>query len=605
MSELEWTAEGAPRSRRYGDIYFSREGGLAESRAVFLAGCGLPDAWASRSRFVVGELGFGTGLNVLALLQLWAATRPPGGRLNVMSIEAHPLAPAEASRALEVWPELAAFAEPLLARWPRAPGVTRADWPELGATLDVIVGEVGPALAGWDGRADAWFLDGFSPARNPEMWRDDVLAGVRARSAPSARLATFTVAGAVRRGLAAHGWTVERRPGYGGKRERLEAGLKDLASVGSTPVASDVIVIGAGIAGAAVTRALLAEGRRVTIVGGEPQASSNAAGLVSPRLERGDGLGARLSAQAFRRAVDLYEAEAIGAVLTTGVRRLSDDAAVQAWAQAPGWSPGELVAETAAEAEAALGEAGCATLLMTRALVVEPRRVLETWLAGAARVQAEVGRLERDGRGWRLLDAEGLVVAAAPVVVLAAGWRAEALQPGLGLRPVRGQVSLAPGLTGPAASWGGYCVGASEGLLFGATHDRGDTSEDVRAADHARNLELLRSMLPQLAGRVDLGALQGRAGVRGTTADHLPIVGPLEAGLWVLSGLGGRGFTLAPVLGEHLAAQICGAPSPLPLQLQQTVHPGRFAERAAKRAPRSRGARDALSSDAAVSGAEV
>jgi tRNA 5-methylaminomethyl-2-thiouridine biosynthesis bifunctional protein len=601
---LEWTAEGAPRSRLYGDIYFSREGGLAESRAVFLEGCGLPEAWTGRAGFVVGELGFGTGLNVLALLQLWAAQRPHGGRLHVMSIEAHPLSPDEAARALGVWPELAALAAPLLQRWPRAPGVTRVDWPEIGATLDVIVGEVGPALAGWDGGADAWFLDGFSPAKNPAMWRNEVLAGVTARSAPGARLATFTVAGAVRRGLVAQGWAVERRPGHGAKRERLEARLSAGAPGATLATGGDLIVVGAGIGGAAVTRALLAEGRRVTVVGGEAHASGNAAGLVSPRLERGDGASARLSAQAFRRAADLYEREAASAVLTRGVRRLSKDAAgLGALARAPGWASGELAIETAAETALALSEGGPASLLMARALVVEPRRVLESWLASAVRIRAEVSRLKRDGDGWRLLDGDGVEVVSGATVVLAAGWQATALWAGLDLRPVRGQVSLAPGLTGPAASWGGYCVGAPEGLLFGATHDRDDTGEDVREADHARNLETLRGMLPRLSAQAEGVALIGRAGIRAATPDHLPLAGPLESGLWVLGGLGGRGFSTAPLLAEHVAAQITGAPSPLPLDLQQAVHPARFAERSQRRGRRSRQGGDALSSTSLVSGA--
>jgi tRNA 5-methylaminomethyl-2-thiouridine biosynthesis bifunctional protein len=212
MSDLEWTDEGAPRSRRFDDVYFSREGGLAESRAVFLEGCGLPDAWAGRRRFAVGELGFGTGLNVLALLQLWARTRPSGGRLHVFSVEAFPISPDEAARALAVWPELADLAARLLARWPQAQGVRRIDWPEIGATLDVAVAEAATALRDWDGAADAWFLDGFSPAKNPEMWRDEVFALVQVRSAPGARLATFTVAGVVRRGLALTGSTSSAVP---------------------------------------------------------------------------------------------------------------------------------------------------------------------------------------------------------------------------------------------------------------------------------------------------------------------------------------------------------------------------------------------------------
>jgi len=145
-SPLTWTDDGQPRSRLYGDVYFSTTDGLAESRAVFLAGCGLPDAWRGRGRFVVGELGFGTGLNILALLDLWRREGPAGGRLHVFSIEAHPLSAAEATRALGAWPELADLAEMLTLRWPGAArGVHRVELPELRAILDVAVMDVAPA----------------------------------------------------------------------------------------------------------------------------------------------------------------------------------------------------------------------------------------------------------------------------------------------------------------------------------------------------------------------------------------------------------------------------------------------------------------------------
>ena len=133
-SPVRFDDGGAPHSRRYGDVYFSREGGLAESRAVFLAGCGLPEAWSGRRRFTVGELGFGTGLNIAALLDLWSRTRPPGGQLQVFSIEAHPIAAEDAARALARWPELAPVAGRLTASWPgRARGPHRIEFPDLGA----------------------------------------------------------------------------------------------------------------------------------------------------------------------------------------------------------------------------------------------------------------------------------------------------------------------------------------------------------------------------------------------------------------------------------------------------------------------------------------
>ncbi len=258
-SGLDWTAEGAPRSLRFDDIYFSAADGLAESRAVFLQGCGLPQAWRDRDRFTVGELGFGTGLNILALLDLWRRERAPGRRLSIFSVEAFPLDVQDAARALAAWPELADLAARLLDQWPRrAPGFHRLTFPELDATLDLAIGEAAWALEQWSGTADAWFLDGFSPAKNPQMWRSEVLMGMAAHSAPGARLGTFTVAGEVRRGLQAAGFQIAKQPGHGRKRERLEGRLAGAVSPGQS--APRVAVIGAGIAGASLARALAALG---------------------------------------------------------------------------------------------------------------------------------------------------------------------------------------------------------------------------------------------------------------------------------------------------------------------------------------------------------
>ncbi|MBW8302517.1 MAG: tRNA (5-methylaminomethyl-2-thiouridine)(34)-methyltransferase MnmD, partial [Brevundimonas sp.] len=261
---LVWTEDGAPRSGRFGDIYFSREDGLAETRAVFLAGCGLPEAWRGRRRFTVAELGFGTGLNIAALLDLWRREGPPEGRLHIFSIEGFPLERDEAARALSAWPELADAAGALLDAWPApTPGFHRMDLAGFNATLDLAVGDAVGALAQWSGRADAWFLDGFAPATNPEMWSDPVLDGVAARSAPGARVATFTVAGAVPRGLSERGFVVEKRPGHGRKRERLEARLPGPPPTDRAP---SVAIVGAGIAGAALARAFAPIGAACTVV---------------------------------------------------------------------------------------------------------------------------------------------------------------------------------------------------------------------------------------------------------------------------------------------------------------------------------------------------
>jgi len=577
-SPLAWSEDGQPRSRLYGDLYFSAQDGLAESRAVFLEGCGLPDAWAGRRRFVVGELGFGTGLNILALIDLWRRTKPPAGQLHIFSVEAHPISAQDAARALANWPELSEIAEILLARWPgRALGIHRVDLPELSASLDLAVMDVEPALAGWTGRADAWFLDGFAPALNPAMWRDEVLALVGRRSAPGARAATFTVAGQVRRGLTAAGYAVEKKPGFGRKRERLEARLP--GAMAEAQAARRIAIVGAGVAGAAAARAARALGGEAVVIEAQAPgagASGNPAALVTPRLDAGLGPPAQIFAQAFRRAVALYE-DMPNAIISRGVLQLGDQPRdAERFAKIASsnlFEPGTLEVLAAPDAMA-----------QHAALVVEPQAILDAWVPEI--VHAAVHGLRREGGHWVLLDVDGREICRADAVIVAAAMGSLGLRPELPLRAVRGQASFverfddAPG----AAAWGGYAIPTRTGLLFGATHDRDDAGTEIRPADHERNLATLAGARPQLAARLAGAPLDGRASIRATTPDRLPIAGAAPAeGVFILTGFGSRGFSLAPLLAEHVAALALGAPSPLPAPLADLVDPDRFRRRAARR----------------------
>ncbi|MGV9005573.1 MAG: tRNA (5-methylaminomethyl-2-thiouridine)(34)-methyltransferase MnmD [Brevundimonas sp.] len=586
---LIWAEDGSPRSGRFDDVYFSREDGLAESRAVFLTGCGLPDAWAGRTRFTVGELGFGTGLNIAALLDLWRRTAPTVAHLHIFSIEGFPLQVEEARRALAAWPQLAEVTTTLLDRWPAAtPGLHRIDLPAFRATLDLAVGAVGPALESWQGRADAWFLDGFAPAANPDMWSPAVLTSLAARSAPGARVATFTVAGAVRRGLSDCGFTVAKRPGHGRKRERLEAILSTPARL-DIPAPS-VAVIGAGIAGAAMARALTALGVTATVVeavGTGAGASGFPAALVTPRLDAGDPAIAALGAQALDRAATLY-GTVPGAVLARGVLQLEqaprDAVRFAKVADQSLWPTGTMAVLPAGVAAERLGEpSGTGGLAMAGALALAPALVLDAWLAPTVRIAADVHALERVADGWCLRAADGRAIMTVDRVVLAAGWGSATLLPQgpdwPALAPVRGQADWVAGPSVAPVAWGGYAIPTADGLLYGATHDRGDTDTTARDGDTARNLLTLGTRLPALAARVGAaGPGQSRAAVRATTPDRLPLAGALPGadGLYLLTGLGSRGFAFAPLLADHLAALIMDRPSPLPMDLAARVDPGRI-----------------------------
>ena len=578
-SPVDWRPDGLPGSRLYGDVYFSSEDGLAETRAVFLGGCGLPDAWAGRRHFTVGELGFGTGLNIAALLTLWKRTRPPGARLTVFSLEAHPMTAADAMRALARWPEIAEAADALIAAWPGpARGFHHLDLPAFDAGFDLAVLDAPEALAAWTGRADAWFLDGFAPAANPAMWSPELMAQVARRSAPGARAATFTVAGAVRRGLAEAGFAVSKQPGFGRKRERLEAVLPGAAA---NPPRPTVAILGAGIAGAALARSLRRQGVEPLIfdpAGPAAGASGNAAALMTPRLDAGDGPPARLFAQAFRHAVAAYQATP-GAILARGASHLADNdkdlARFQRIAASPLHDPGALTAEAEA-------------IAIHDGLVLSPQAVVPSWAGPVDR--RPVAALEPSDTGWRPIGEAGDILAEADAVVLCAG-HASTVFADLSLRPVRGQCTVATGATLPqAVSFGGYAIPApskegGDGVLFGATHQRGRTDIAVLPQDDQANLALIAGRLPDLAADLARHPLTGRAAIRAATPDHLPLAGPVpdRPGLFVLSGFGGRGVCVAPLLADHLAATLLGYASPLPADLADAVDPGRFRKRAARR----------------------
>jgi len=578
---LLWTDDGEPRSGRFGDVYFSREDGLSETRAVFLAGSGLPEAWTGRRRFTVAELGFGTGLNIAALLDLWRREGPADGRLHIFSVEGFPLTREEAARALSGWPEIREASEALLAAWPApTPGLHRLDLSGFNATVDLWTGEVEPALAQWSGAADAWFLDGFAPSTNPGMWSEAVFDGIRGRSAPGARVATFTVAGVVRRGLSDRGFAVEKRPGHGRKRERLEAWLPGAVVEASPP---RIAIVGAGIAGTSLTRAFVDLGLTPTVIEAE-RAGAGASGfdaaLVTPRLDAGDMDIAALHASALERARTLYAATP-GAVLAQGVLQLEQAprdagrhakvAAQDLWAER---GMTVLDADACAERLGEPVEAG--GLMMGGALAVRPAVVLEAWLAGAERVTAAVTGLERADDAWRLIGAGGVMVMEADIVVLAGGWGNAALTE-VPLSPVAGQADVVEGVDGGPVAWGGYAVPTGGGLLFGATHDRGVTEPVVSAEASARNLATVEARLPGLAERIAAaGPSRGRVAVRATTPDRLPLAGALAEGLYVLGGMGSRGFCVAPLLAEHVVATAVGAPSPLPRDLADRVRPSRF-----------------------------
>ena len=219
MADVTWNDSGVPVSVQFDDPYFSLDNGLAETEHVFLAGNDLPGRF--RDGFRIAELGFGTGLNFLTTLRAWRKSAV-SGQLVFTSFEAFPMTADDMARALDAFPALEAESRELTERWAGPERIVTLDG---GVTLEVIVGDARRMVPKWAGQADAWFLDGFSPAKNPELWSGELMTSVAAHTVPKGTFATYTAAGFVRRTLSAAGFRVERTAGYGRKRHMTRGQL--------------------------------------------------------------------------------------------------------------------------------------------------------------------------------------------------------------------------------------------------------------------------------------------------------------------------------------------------------------------------------------------
>lgn len=225
---LTWHDGDMPYSTAFGDHFYCQTDGRLECGHVFLAGNGLPERWQNATEFRIGELGFGTGLNAAETWRQWKIHRRPGSHLHFVSFELHPMQASDIDRALSRWPEIDAERKALVALWPNEPkGQVTIDLDDQ-TRLTVVCGDARESLEASDFTFDAWFLDGFAPARNSAMWSAELMQLVFERTRPGGSFATYAAAGFVRRNLIAAGYTVERRPGFAGKREML-CGVKRAA----------------------------------------------------------------------------------------------------------------------------------------------------------------------------------------------------------------------------------------------------------------------------------------------------------------------------------------------------------------------------------------
>ena len=596
---LERSNTGTPFSPEFGDVYHSEDGGLAQARHVFLAGNALPERWRGRDAFVILETGFGIGLSFLAAWDAWRGDAARPRRLHFVSVEARPFSRADLAAALAPFAELAPLARALAAVWPPAlAGFHRLHFDAGNVMLTLLFGDVREMLPQLVARPDAFFLDGFSPARNPGMWSPEVVRELARIAAPHATVATWTVAGGVRAALADAGFRVEKRAGFGSKREMLAGSFEAAAAPREGSARRQAIVVGAGLAGTLAAERLAARDWEVELVDARPARSAAAVGLLRPIANLRDAVNAQASRAAFLFALQHYRAlQHDGYHLDwnrCGVLQLARDddeaARLAAIAQSQAYPPEFLEFVDAGRARRIAGRdvRGPGWWFPDGACVPPGALAIASLARGGERIRQRFGRpvarIEREGAAWRALDRDDRVVAEAPVMVLANGADAKRLAPQarLALSEVRGQVTYM--LPAPAraldvvVSGNGYVAPLPEGgHCAGASYHHDDPDASVRASDHRDNLDRAESMLPGFTSGLDPATLAGWTGFRTTVTDRLPVFGATElAGIHTALGLGSRGLLWAPLGAELLACQLEGEPLPLARDLAGAVSPRRF-----------------------------
>lgn len=618
-------AEGVPYAAAYGDVYHSADGGLEQARHVFLGGNGLPQRWRDAARFSILETGFGLGLNFLATWQARRSHSPADARLHYVAIEKHPFAADDLARLHARWPELAALSAQLRDAWPPlVSGFHRILLDGGRVTLTLAFGDIADCLPQIVMAADAFYLDGFAPSRNPDMWSPQVLSRLHRLAAPGATAATYTVSAPVRHALAAAGFMCEKRPGFGRKRDMLAARYAPRWPLPAQPPAPErrAVVIGAGVAGSAVCARLAARGWTVTLVERHErhavESSGNLAGIAMPLLSRDDNIPSRLARAAFLFSTHLWQhLGGIGSAFAgeaCGVLQLARDAAHAALqretVEALGLPPDFARFLDANEASSLTGDRAEGGWLFPRGGWVTPSSLCDAMLASCGErldrrfAQQAVDLRPEDGE-WTVHDHSDVVIARAPVVVIASGTHAGSLAPtrDLPLAAIRGQVThvaaadlppLPVVLCGEA-----YVTRPANGICcVGATYDF-DTDPALRQSSQDENLERLAQVLPQTSVRKEV-PLAGRTGFRAVSPDRLPLVGALPdpgagiagsrlsdvprlPGLHAVLGLASRGIIWAPFAAELLAAQLENEALPVERDLAAALDPARFALKAWRR----------------------
>ena len=645
-ANIQWS-DGVPFSEDFEDYYFSKLSGVSETRYVFLENSQLPQRWHAlkQNHFSICETGFGTALNFLCTWQLWLQNSQPHQQLHFMSVEKHPIKISDLTKILATWPEFSALSEHLLAQYPPiVPGWHTLHFqpdPQRGTiSLHLFFGDIESWLPQIQGPVDAWFLDGFAPAKNPHMWQDSLFLNMARLTRAHGTVATFSAASQIKNSLRAAGFSVQKTPGFAKKREMGYA-VQTFSNgpqapfyidnkpwfasppvVTSAPEEKTAIIIGGGISGCSSAHALAKRGWKVKLLEQHATLASEASGNTQGVLYAKLSTNLNPHSQ-FYLAGYLYSLNRLKAQLN---RQHWDDCGVLQLAV----SDKECARQQSFIKNNALGD-----------IIVAVNRQQASEIAGidieypglffkdgswvypkhwcAALVQHEnievcyhthIKTLEQTAEGaWQAQPSEGPSFTARVVVVCNALQAVDfEMLSFLPLKGIPGQVSQvdAAELTLNTILCGtNYVAPTLNGQLsFGATFRINSSDLSETEADHVKNLHNLQLSFPGVAQQLTgTEAISGRTSVRCSTQDYTPIAGPIcdankfkrefselsknkrwqfykhapfLKGLYVNLGHGSRGLTSAPICAELVASQINDEPLPMAKKLAQIVNPNRF-----------------------------
>lgn len=646
-AELEWH-QGLPFSIQYNDIYHSKACGIEQSRYVFIDGNNLIDRWHSWSQeqatlFTIAETGFGTGLNFLLSWHLWEQYAPKTCRLQFISCEKHPLTQDDLAKSLDYWPQLKEQAHQLIKNYPPlTPGFHHLSFCEGRVTLTLMLGDAfecyeqllicGKSKLEYVLRTsfvDAWYLDGFAPAKNKSMWSDSLMNVIALLSKEGTTLATYTAAAMVKKHLSHHGFTVDKKKGFGPKRHMISANFNPIAAQSITRVHTpwhvsqpekyankSAVIVGAGLAGCFTAWSLAKKGWKITLIDElnavGKAASANQQAVLFPKLSAYNSPLTQLMLSAFLYATRVYSSilnqhplgELKGSlVLASNQKEQLAQSSLRAWLE----HYPEL--GTLVEVQHASELAGLP--LQHPGLFIP----LSGWINSASLCQflasmegislvtgTSVEQLFFDKR-WIVNGLE------TEVLILANGYKINSFKETeyLQVKPIRGQMTAISStqqsslLKIPLCAEG-HVLPAINGLhRVGATYELKTAESEIKNHDVLLNLAKLDKLAPDVSWSDQV--MEHWAGVRATTTDYLPIVGkianeaefnhlyaglesnskrwiaksgPYYPGLYACAGFGSRGLTTIPLCAEWLASLINNEMSFLPRNLQQALSPARF-----------------------------